>query len=281
MTRHSWTQEHRAWLEYNVTGTSFELLTVLFNNTFGTMLTKSKIKNACSRWNLTNGVSLRKYTDVQLDYIKATFPGRSAAELTNLFNKKYNTYFTTAQLASIAYRNGIKNGLDCRIKPGERIGIATEFKKGQKSWNKGTKGLCGTHPNCQKTQFKKGASVYNQAPVGTEGVTTDGYVWVKTAEPNVRPYKHILIWEQLHGKIPPGHCLIFADGNKQNVVIENLILVTRAELGLLNRHHKITGNAELTKTNLNIVRLKMATSKKVKAKRERFNENNNNSSNVL
>lgn len=50
-----------------------------------------------------------------------------------------------------------------RIKPGQHLSPATEFKKGQISWNKGTKGLTSAN----STSFKKGQPANNK----TEWVT--------------------------------------------------------------------------------------------------------------
>jgi hypothetical protein len=38
----------------------------------------------------------------------------------------------------------------------------------------------------------------------------------------ITTYLHRLIWEEAHGKVPPDHVVIFNDGNKENIVIENL-----------------------------------------------------------
>jgi hypothetical protein len=35
--------------------------------------------------------------------------------------------------------------------------IASQFKAGQESWSKGTRGIAGMHPNYRRTQFKKGS----------------------------------------------------------------------------------------------------------------------------
>lgn len=42
-------------------------------------------------------------------------------------------------------------------------------------------------------------------------------------------FVHHIVWEQAHGPIPKGRCIIFRDGNKMNPVLANLALVTQAE----------------------------------------------------
>lgn len=49
---------------------------------------------------------------------------------------------------------------------------------------------------------------------------------------------HILLWEEHVGPIPIGHCVCFKDNNKQNVVIDNLELITRAERMRRNSIHR-------------------------------------------
>jgi len=42
-------------------------------------------------------------------------------------------------------------------------------------------------------------------------------------------YLHRLIWEEINGEIPFGHYVIFKDGNKDNVAIENLKCISDIE----------------------------------------------------
>jgi hypothetical protein len=58
------------------------------------------------------------------------------------------------------------------------------------------------------------------------------------------------IWEQAHGPIPKGQCLIFLDGNNRNVSLDNLQPVTRKQLVRLNQSKLISDDAELTKTGV-------------------------------
>lgn len=41
---------------------------------------------------------------------------------------------------------------------------------------------------------------------------------------------HLLLWEEVHGQIPDGHALVFKDGDKTHITLDNLELITRAEL---------------------------------------------------
>ena len=78
-------------------------------------------------------------------------------------------------------------------------------------------------------QFKKGHIPANHKPVGYERITKDGYVEVKTAEPNVFELKHRLVWVEWNGPIPSGCNIQFRDGNRQNCSIDNLYIISRSE----------------------------------------------------
>jgi hypothetical protein len=103
-------------------------------------------------------------------------------------------------------------------------GKSTRFKKGNKSWNKGTKGLTSSN----KTSFKKGHKPHNHRSVGTEVVTFDGYIKVKIAEPRTWELKHRLQWEKHNGPIPEGYNVQFRNGNRKDCRIENLYLIDKA-----------------------------------------------------
>jgi hypothetical protein len=105
-------------------------------------------------------------------------------------------------------------------------GAATRFSKGGASWNLGKKGL---DIGGKETRFKLGQMPHNHMAVGSEKIA-DGYVWVKLAEPKTWKQKHHLVWKEAHGDYPPkGFVLAFKDGNRMNVALENLELLSRQD----------------------------------------------------
>ncbi len=82
-------------------------------------------------------------------------------------------------------------------------------------------------------QFKKKKKTRSVA-VGSEKINKKGYTLVKVAEPSLWKYKKTVIWEKVNGKVPQYHILTFIDGNQNNVVIENLELINKAELIIRN-----------------------------------------------
>ena len=118
-----------------------------------------------------------KYTKAQTDFIKKNIKGSKTDELTQMFNSHFGLKLKVSQIRGFIKNHGLKNGLDCRFKPGHIPA------------NKGKKGVGGWEP----TQFKKGHKPHNCRPIGTERINGDGYVDVKITASNKWKGKHILI----------------------------------------------------------------------------------------
>lgn len=175
-----------------------------------------------------------RYTDEMKDFLKKIVPGREYKEVLAMFNFKYGLNVSKSSLTSALKRFKIQNGLD------------TRFKKGIIAWNKGLK--TGVKPS---NIFKKGNITWNTKPIGSERIEAkNGYVEIKVAEPNKWERKHRWIYEQHYGKVPKGYVVIFADRNKYNFEISNLILVSRSELSILNQNHLIFDNKEATEAGI-------------------------------
>lgn len=190
-------------------------------------------------------MSNRKYTPEHISFLAENIAGCHFTDLTEKFNRRFSFNLTVAALISLAARYGLHNGIDCGMNKGYE---PTQFKKGHIPANKSKKGKCAN--GCEKTWFGKGHRPWNYRPVGTERVNADGYVDVKVADPNKWRMKHVLIWEAVHGPVPKGHTIIFADGNKCHVELGNLILVTRGQLARLNQNHLIQSDGDLTRSGV-------------------------------
>src|SRR5699024_6467483 len=122
-----------------------------------------------------------------------------------------------------------------------------------KTWNKGMKGL---NLGGKKGWFKKGVIPPNTAPVGTEVIVDEGYKETKIAEPNVWKRNHIILWEKENGKVPENYVVVFLDQNKSNITIENLAMIHRRELSMMNKYKLFSEDAEVTLSGIALVRLK-------------------------
>lgn len=195
---------------------------------------------------------MNKYTNEMIEFLKEVAPQKTYKEITELFNKKFNLNVTAEKIKSLLSRKKICTGTKGCL-----------HKKGSIPWNKGKKGYMGAN----RTSFKKGHKPKNWRPVGSERVDKDGYTLIKIAEPRSWYLKHRLIWEEHYKmKVPFGQAIIFGDGDKTNFSIENLICVSRKELRVLNKFGLIKNDAELTKTGLNVakIRIKLAELRKEK-----------------
>lgn len=128
----------------------------------------------------------------------------------------------------------------CRLRPGDNVGAGFRFKPAQVPWNKGLKGL---QIGGESTQFQPGQLPKNYKSVGSERISKDGYLQRKITDTGYPPNDwvgvHILIWEQHHGSIPPGHVVVFKDKNKTNLALNNLECITRVELMKRNTHRNL------------------------------------------
>ena len=180
------------------------------------------------------------WSDEEKQYLAEITPGRGYKEIQSMMSCKFGFDYTHHQIKGAITRNKLNTGRTGR------------FEKGHATWNKGTKGL--TKANV--TSFKKGQKSHNYKPVGSERITKDGYCEIKVSDTGRRwKSKHVLIYEKHHGKVPKGSAVIFLDGDKRNFDIDNLYLVTRSQLAMLNKNSLIQKDAELTKTAINVVDL--------------------------
>lgn len=175
------------------------------------------------------------YTEEQKSFLTRNIKGRTRKELCEMFNKHFSLNLGLNQITAYVKNNGLSSGIDAR------------FRQGDNPWNKGKKGIC---TGGEQTQFKKGQRPHNYKPVGSERVNSDGYVDVKIADPNKWRAKHQLLWEEENGPIPKGYVIIFGDGDRRNFQQDNLILVSKSQLAILNKNQLIKNDADLTRVGI-------------------------------
>lgn len=180
-----------------------------------------------------------KWTNEEKEYLALIVKGSTYKEITKKMNDKFEYNFSEEQVKGMMYRNKLTTG------------TGGYFKKGSTPWNKGLKGCMGAN----KTSFKKGTIPPNQVPIGTESITKGGYIKVKVGEPNKWKLKQRYIYEQHYGEIPNNYNIIFADGNKMNFDIDNLIAVSKSEMLILNNNNLRFEDKELTKVGVNIAKV--------------------------
>lgn len=150
---------------------------------------------------------------------------------------------------------GFKKG----CKPNE-----TSFKKGHVPWSKGTKGVL--KPN--KTSFKKGNIPHNTREMYSERLSKDGYIEIKVGI-NKWIGKHRYIWEQHYKKkVPKGYAVLFLDGDNRNFEIDNLKIISRGALLILNRRYRhVLKDRELMRSCVDLSELIISLKKKERIKK--------------
>lgn len=170
----------------------------------------------------------RQWTEQEKQVVRDMYPDHFASEIAQILGR------TASQVQQCAAKLGVKASAERIARSGRMSSqhpnvIAAQFKKGTVPPNKGKKMSAELYARCAPTMFKKGQAPVNHKPVGSERVNVDGYVEVKVAEPNKWRLKHRVVWEEVHGPIPPGHNIQFRDGNRQNLSLDNLYMISRAE----------------------------------------------------
>lgn len=188
---------------------------------------------------------MHRFTNAEIQFIKEIAPGMYAKEITKLFNEKFNAEVSVSQIQTCKQNHRIKSGVDCK------------FGKGHIPANKGKKGSMSPeqYERCKATMFKKGDIPQNYREIGSERIDRDGYTYIKVANPNKWKLKHRVLWEKENGPIPKKHRLIFADGNRRNISLDNLILVSYAESFIMNQKDLFKNDRELTKTGVMVAKV--------------------------
>lgn len=164
-----------------------------------------------------------------------------------------------------------EHGLAC-----EKTG---QFEKGHVPWSK------GKHPEeycskealerMKKTYFKKGRKPHNEDPVGTIVLSTVGYFRIKVRDDlpqkwrNWRPLHHV-VWEEANGPIPEGMEVMFLNGNRKDVRIENLALVDNRRRGYMKNFQ--VDDEEVQKLGLLIAEVKVRTEEPQKRRKKKNEE---------
>lgn len=205
-------------------------VTELVNKEFGTDLKVTQLRSALKRRGIRSGRKsgapkgrYKLVTQEQAKWIAKKYLTHSRKETLALFNKKFGAELKDSQLKTFLRNHGMHSGRTGRFGKGN-----TPHNAGVKGWKAGG--------NSSSTQFKKGQKPVNHRPVGSTRICSkDGYVIVKVAEPSSWKPKHTVEWEKVNGPVPASHCLWFRDGNRKNWKPENMMLITRAQMGVINK----------------------------------------------
>ena len=127
-----------------------------------------------------------------------------------------------------------------------RLGAAYRFAPGHVPANKGLRRPGWFSGRMRETQFKKGYFPANRDPdfyvLGALRVNAEGYIDMRVSfAAGARGWRplHRILWQDAHGPIPAGHIVVFRDRDRLNVCLENLELITLAEIMRRNTIHRL------------------------------------------
>jgi hypothetical protein len=193
-------------------------------------------------------MSRRPWTDVETAQLLAQYPHMGTKLIAAMLERPLSSTYQRA-LAHGVKKDPIYLASPgaCRLRSGDVRGAAFRFPKGHVPANKGVKRGKGWAPGrMAEGQFKpgvrQGVAVKLYKPIGTLRVTKDGYLSRKVNDdlPLQRRWKleHVRVWEEANGPVPAGHAVKILNGEKQDVRLENLALMSRADLMRRNSFHR-------------------------------------------
>lgn len=187
------------------------------------------------------------WTNEEIEYLREIYPYYTNKEIVFMLEKKFNFTVKAHTIKTMKTTYNFPN----KINPNPK-----RFKKGHTPWNKGVPHSKETKKKLERVTFEKGNKTWNTKPIGTTRVNRAGYKEIKVANPNKWEKYHRYIYEKAHKeKLSSTDRVIFADGDKTNFNIDNLVKVQLSDLVYLNRSDLISNNKEITKANIYINRI--------------------------
>ncbi len=240
------------------------------NELFGTDLTYEKIRGFYYRHGIKAGkrekLEAKVWPPEVAQIVFENYKGRSRAEMAELLKEKTGRDYTPMQIKGFMGRHKLDSGITGR------------FEKGTPAWNKGkTWDELGIPEESQRrsrlTCFKKNSVSPNTCPLGTIKKTDDGYLIIKVRSKGTQWERwkllHRKVWEEHNGPIPPGMVIAFKDGDRTNVDINNLFIMSQAENVTMNTKKYKTSNPDATMAGLQVVKLMAAVKEKGEKRNDR------------
>ena len=173
------------------------------------------------------------WTDTEVNYLREVAKGSRVNDICKLMTNKFNYEFSYCQIRSAMSRYNIANEMKGK-KP-----------SGYEPWNKGIK-VGNSHLPGVKS-------------AGTEVVSKNGFIKIKLENPSRWEYKHRYIYEQKHGKLDKNELLVFLDGDKKNLSLDNLVKVQKGLYTIMIKHKLLYNDPELTKVGIRVAEMILKT----------------------
>lgn len=230
MKRHIYTKEQERWILEHAENSNAEQLKNAFNEKFNTSVTYNGMIQKRQRMGIDKGKPQRNYTQEEEHFLRVNRNKMPMKELHRKFCERFSSIGYYALKAKVQRMGLLVDDVQKfnNVAERSRVPIGSEHKYA---------GYTMIKVDDKATGTKKDRRSYKE---------------------NWRP-KHVWVWEQHHGKLPPKHQVIFLDGNHENFSPENLMAIPLQYVMMMNRNGWIKGNPELTKTAIKLCELHYMT----------------------
>lgn len=188
----------------------------------------------------------RRWTDIDLLALNRRYPHEPTAALARELDRPLGSVRAMAGILGLHKTpEYLASPAACRLRRGDNVGAAYRFPKGHVPANKGLRRPGWAPGRMRETQFRKGEMPHTWVHIGTEVVDGDGYRKRKVSDDRSLPsrdnwrFVHVLVWQEAHGAVPRGHAVVFRNGDRSDVRLNNLELVSRRELMRRNSVHRL------------------------------------------
>lgn len=199
-----------------------------------------------------------EWTPPMREWFVAFVPGHSEKEVAEAFEARWGIPITRSKVKNAKTRFGVRSGT-----------VGGRFEPGHVPANKGVplseRGLTDEQMGrIAARQFRRGHRPANAKPIGSERVSADGYVEVKVADGrrnrNYRA-KHVVVYEELHGPVPDGCHVVFADGDRRNFDPGNLVAVPRRLMAQMNSMRIEWRDADTLRSAMAVAEVRIAAAR--------------------
>lgn len=146
----------------------------------------------------------RRYSKEDDDYLRKHYPSEKTEDVAKTLNRSIRSVRIRAEKLGVRKTEEFRRQMYLNWGAKTRFGINGRYNSGKITKPIGSTRIC---PYTKMLQVR----------VTLNGDKKD---WV---------YAHRLIWKQHHGEIPDDHIVTFKDGNKENLDISNLMLISKKD----------------------------------------------------
>jgi hypothetical protein len=198
----------------------------------------------------------KKYTPDQINYLRSIATGSDPESITKKYNKCFKVNYTQVSIQRLMNRNGITTGKHDNYSKPEYIDYLQNIAHGKTIEQ--MRSIFNAHFNIN-LELSKIRYMMRKNKIIT------GYRMEKGKRKEKR---HYYTWEETNGKVPENHVLIFLDGNYSNIVLDNILCISKSEFVYMAHNKLFFNDRDLTKTGLMIARHKIAINKVIKRQTE-------------